>query len=114
MVVYSDVRHRSTKDVPRCDVFFTLPPCVTCSYFGKCKGPHLSQGRLLFDRVQYIVEKLPREVIIRGLTLKRNATLLVYGKGGRGLQYSIHIRILCTSHSRAVAGATRWASAGRK
>ncbi|MFM7987661.1 MAG: DNA cytosine methyltransferase [Candidatus Fonsibacter sp.] len=47
------------------------------------------------------MQRLPRVVIIenvRGLILKRNAVLLAQVKDiVRGLHYSIHIRILCTS-----------------
>ena len=48
MVVYYDVRARSIKDVPPCDVFVTGPPCRTFSSLGKRKGALASQGRLLF------------------------------------------------------------------
>ena len=51
----------------------------------------------------YIVEKLPRVVIIenvRGLAFKKNAVLLVQVKEClRALHYSIHIQILCASQS---------------
>ena len=64
-----------------------------------------SQGRLLFHSLQYIVDKLPRVVIIenvRGLTFKRNAALLAHVKDClQALHYSIRIRILCTSQSAA-------------
>ena len=83
MGVYSDFRVRSTKDAPPCDVFVTGPPCRTFSSFGARKGNLASQGRLLFHSLQYIVDKLPRVVIIenvRGLTFKRNAVLLAHVK----------------------------------
>ena len=103
MATYSDVRDRSTKDVPRCDVFVTGPPCVTFSSLGQGQGTLASQGRLLFHSLPYIVEKLPRVVTIenvRGLTFKRHATLLSHVKEClQALQYSIHIRILCISQS---------------
>ncbi|MFM7989739.1 MAG: DNA cytosine methyltransferase, partial [Candidatus Fonsibacter sp.] len=60
MAIYFDVRHRSTTDVPRCDVFVTRPPCVTFSSLGTKKGTSSSQGRLLCHNLQYIVENLPR------------------------------------------------------
>ena len=76
---------------------------VHISSLGKRKGALASQGRLLFHSLQYIVDKLPRVVIIenvRGLTFKRNAALLAHVKDClQALHYSIHIRILCTSQS---------------
>ena len=50
---------------------------------GKRNGALASQGRLLFHSLQYIVEKLPRVVIIenvRGFTCKGNAYLLAHVK----------------------------------
>ncbi|MFM7988687.1 MAG: DNA cytosine methyltransferase, partial [Candidatus Fonsibacter sp.] len=92
---YYDVRHRSTKDVPRCDVFITGPPSVVCAFLGQRKGTSSSQGRLLLHSFQSIVQKLPRVVITRGYT-----ALLAHVKERlRGLHYPIHIRILCTSQS---------------
>ena len=103
MAMYYDVHVRSTKDVPTCDVFVTGPPCRTFSSLGKRKGTLASQGRLLFHSLQYIVDKLPRVVIIenvRGLTFKRNAALLAHLKDClQATHYSVHIRILCTSQS---------------
>ncbi|MFM7979261.1 MAG: DNA cytosine methyltransferase, partial [Candidatus Fonsibacter sp.] len=71
--IYLDVRDRSTKDVPRCDVFITGLACVACSSLGKRKGASSSQGRLLFHSLQVIVQKLPQVVVIenvRGLIFK--------------------------------------------
>ena len=57
----------------------------------------------MLHSLKYIVEKVPRVVIIdnvRGLTFKRNAALLAHVKERlRVLHYSIHIRILCMSQS---------------
>ncbi|MFM7977826.1 MAG: DNA cytosine methyltransferase [Candidatus Fonsibacter sp.] len=67
MAIYCDVRHGSTKNVPRCNVFVTRPPCVTCLSLGQRNGTSSSQGRHLFHSVQYIVQKLPRVVIIENV-----------------------------------------------
>ena len=102
MSTYYDGGDRSTKDVPRCDVFVPGPPCATLSSLGKRKGTLASQGRFLFHSLQYIVE-IPRAVIIenvRRFTFKRNLALLDHVKDClQALRYSIHIRILCTSQS---------------
>ena len=70
---------------------------------GKGKGAVCFPGSTPFHSLQYIVDKLPRVVIIenvRGLTFKRNAGLLAHVKDClQALHYSIHIRILCTSQS---------------
>ena len=103
MALHSDVRVRSTKDAPSCDVFMSGLPCPPCSSLAKRKGAKASSGRLLCHRLQYIVDKLPRVVIIenvRGFAFKRNATLLAHLKDClQAMHYSIHIRILCTSLS---------------
>ena len=103
MAVYSDVRVRSTKDAPSCDVFISGPPCPPFSSLGKRKGTKASSGRLLRHSLQYIVDKLPRVVIIenvRGFAFKRNAALLAHVKDClQAMHYSVHIRILCTSQS---------------
>ena len=103
MAVYSDVRVRSTKDAPSCDVFISGPPCPPFSSLGKRKGTKASSGRLLRHSLQYIVDKLPRVVIIenvRGFAFKRNAALLAHLKDClQAMHYSVHIRILCTSQS---------------
>ena len=102
-VTYSDVRDRSAKDAPACDVFVTGPPCITFSSLGKRKGTLASQGRLMLHSLKYIVAQLPRVVIIenvRGLTFKRNAGLLNHVKDClQALHYSVHIRVMCTSKS---------------
>ncbi|MFM7977787.1 MAG: DNA cytosine methyltransferase, partial [Candidatus Fonsibacter sp.] len=92
----------------------------TCSSVGTKNGTSTSQCRLLFHNLQYVMEKLPRVVIIenvRGLTLKRTAALQAYVREClRGMRYSIHTHILCTSSPqfpKAAAGATWWAPAGR-
>ena len=64
-------------------------------------GALVSQGRLLFHSLQYIVDKLPRVVIIenvRGFTFKRNAGVLTHVKDCLQALNS-HIRIMCTSQS---------------
>ena len=103
MAVNSDVRVRSTKNAPSCDVFISGPPCLSLSSPWKRKGTKASSGRLLRHSLQYIVDKLPRVVIIenvRGFAFKRNAALLAHVKDClQAMPYSVHIRILCTSQS---------------
>ena len=102
-VKYGDVRRRCTKDAPACDVFIAGPPCVCFSSLGKKQGIDASPGRLLYHSLLYIVEKLPRLVIIenvRGLTFRRHAWLLQHVKDClQGVGYTLHVRILCTSQS---------------
>ena len=47
MAVYSDVRVRSTKDVPHCDDFATGPSCRTFSSLVERMGTLVAQGWLL-------------------------------------------------------------------
>jgi DNA (cytosine-5)-methyltransferase 1 len=102
-VKYRDVKNRSTKNAPACDVFITGPPCVTFSTLGKRKGAAVAKGQLMLYSLQYIVDKLPRVVIIenvRGLTHKRNAGLLQHVKDClQAAKYTVHLRVLCTSDS---------------
>lgn len=102
-VKYNNVEKRSTKDAPACDVFITGPPCVTFSTLGKRKGAAASKGQLMRYSLQYIVDKLPRVVIIenvRGLTHRRNAGLLQHVKDClQAAKYTVHLRVLCTSDS---------------
>ena len=73
------------------------------SSLGKKQGVDASPGRLLYHSLLYIVEKLPRLVIIenvRGLTFRRHAWLLQHVKDClQGVGYTLHVRILCTSQS---------------
>lgn len=102
-VKYSNVKNRSTKSAPACDVFIAGPPCVTFSTLGKRKGASVAKGQLMFYSLQYIVDKLPRVVIIenvRGLTHKRNASMLQHVKDClQAAKYTVHLRVLCTSES---------------
>jgi hypothetical protein len=102
-VKYADVRKRSSKDAPACDVFIAGPPCVTFSSLGKGKGTAASQGRLMYHSLRYIVDKLPRVAVIenvRGLTFRRHAGLLQHVKDClHAVGYTVHVRILCTSES---------------
>ena len=51
MAMYYDVRGRSTKDVPRCDVFVTRPPCVTMvGLKKKLVGPQYIQEQTPFEQ----------------------------------------------------------------
>jgi site-specific DNA-cytosine methylase len=102
-VKYSDVKNRSTMSAPVCDVFITGPPCVTFSTLGKRKGASVAKGQLMCYSLRYILDRLPRVVIIenvRGLTHKRNAALLQHVKDClQAAKYSVHLRVLCTSES---------------
>ena len=102
-VKYSDVRKRTTKDAPACDIFVAGPPCITFSSLGKGEGTDDSKGRLMYHSLRYIVDKLPRIAIIenvRGLTFRRHAGLLQHVKDClQAAGYTVHVRIQCTSGS---------------
>lgn len=102
-VKYSNVKNRTTKNAPACDVFITGPPCITFSTLGKRKGASVAKGQLMFYSLQYIVDKLPRVVIlenVRGLTHKRNEAVLQHVKDClQAVKYTVHLRVLCTSES---------------
>ena len=102
-VKYADVRTRCVKEAPSCDVFIAGPPCVTFSSLGKGKGAAASQGRLMYHSLRYVVDKLPRVVIIenvRGLTFRKHAGLLQHVKDClKAVGYTLHVRIMCTSQS---------------
>ena len=56
----------------------------------------------MYHSLLYIVEKLPRVVIIenvRGLTFRRHARLQHVKGCLQGVGYTLHVRILCTSES---------------
>ena len=121
MVVYSNVQDRSIKDVPCCDVFVTGPLCATLHPLGKRKGTLASQGRLLFQSLQYIVEKIPRAVIIenvRGFTFKRMQLCWTTTRNDCKRCSTPSTSGSCALPSppfcRVAAGATWWASAGRR
>jgi len=102
-VKYSDVRKRSSKDAPACDIFVAGPPCVTFSSLGKGEGADDAKGRLMYHSLRYILDKLPRVTIIenvRGLTFRRHAGLLQHVKDClQAAGYTLHVRVLCTSES---------------